>query len=584
MKKVLFVVFLSMIAANAATDLQVTRLASVPITTSQHSHAVADWTKQKLYVTNSDNLYVIGMQSRLLEKTISLPFPVSELCISPSGILGMPAIVPSVVAILDPNKDESPQVVDAGIDMANRCAFSADGKTLYLSSEERYGIDIPPDRKKLSAVSTETWQVTKTWHVLDGSGIWKILPMPNGKLYLLTLSATSLSGDIRVLETDGSFKTIGLKLMPMAITPAPNGLAYVFLLSYSADQPSKTIAVDTSTDKVVDGWEWQTGLQYDVFPSDGDSWFAYKAYNAGSVANYVVGVNFAQKVNTLPGNSFEPAAIYDFTAKRQADGEKDTLVILREGGVDLLEAVQPTMLYSVVNSASYKSSVSPGMYGSIFGNKLTDGRTSADWTNPAKDKLVDASVKFCGITSQMIYAGVGQLNFIVPFGIDASTLCVVEVSTQFGTVQTSSKVLVQEESLSLFLLWGAVGGIPWPVPFPAMLDVQWRLLGPPVPGLEPAVRQPKRGDIVMAFGNGCGVKHPDFENTPYQGLPMAVFPKITVGGIEARVDWAGLVGTLPAECQFNFQVPPNLPVQDPQIPFQLCLEGGECYSFWVAAN
>jgi uncharacterized protein (TIGR03437 family) len=239
---------------------------------------------------------------------------------------------------------------------------------------------------------------------------------------------------------------------------------------------------------------------------------------------------------------------------------------------------------AVVGGASFVGGrISPREHITLFGQNLTDGTTSGDWVEP-KFEMAGASVKICGIPSRMIYASPSQLNVVTPSSLTVGTKCDVVASSPFGTDTFSEAVPVVAQSPQLFMFiptLKSTGGI-FPIKMPVVMNAKWQMLGPPIADLNPELLQAKRGEVIVAWGTGCGVKYPDEHNTPAEGLLMPVMPKLTVGGIPARVDWAGLAPGFDALCQFNFEIPPNLPPGKPEVPVPLVLEkDGEKYSLYV---
>lgn len=242
-------------------------------------------------------------------------------------------------------------------------------------------------------------------------------------------------------------------------------------------------------------------------------------------------------------------------------------------------------LTSVVSGASFApgKKISPREHITLFGNNLTRDEKSTDWMEP-KFELAGASVKICGISSRMIYASPTQLNVVTPSDLTIGAECDVVASSPYGTASFTTAIPVADQNLALFGFYPTLrstGGV-FPIQLPIITNAKWQLLGPPISDLNPTVVQPKRGEVIVAWGTGCGVRFPDAKNTPMTGIVMSVMPKITVGGIPAKVEWAGLAPGFDALCQFNFQVPSDLPPGSPEVPVPLVMEeGGESSSLYV---
>ncbi len=275
---------------------------------------------------------------------------------------------------------------------------------------------------------------------------------------------------------------------------------------------------------------------------------------------------------------------HDFTLPKiiKINGKPFTLPLpwTRMVTVPSLASQGAPRITAVVSSSSFNGGkISPREHATIFGERLTSGKTSADWLTP-KFEMEGTSVKVCGIPSRLIYVSPSQINFVTPSGITPGGLCDVSVTTAAGTT-THNGIPVATRNLSLFLFTPSQNGILLP-PLGIITDAQYNLLGPPVPGIIPPLTQPKCGDVILLWANGGGIPYPDDQNTPATGLlTMSPLPTVAIEGINARVDWAGLVPTLSALYQINVVVPCGLPPRDPQIPYQLVLEGGAVYSLFV---
>jgi uncharacterized protein (TIGR03437 family) len=298
-----------------------------------------------------------------------------------------------------------------------------------------------------------------------------------------------------------------------------------------------------------------------------EGWFT----NFSSFISCIVTVNFSPR---SAGVKTAKLVVFDSAANSPHS------VSLTGTGVEHLLTID-----AVVDGASFLSGkMSPRQYLTLFGHDLTDGSTSWDDQTKVEFKMAGASVKICGIPSRMFYASPDQINIITPSALTVGTQCDVVATSPYGTGSFVTTVPVVAQNLSLFMfipMRRSTGGI-FLIPIPIILNAEGQLLGPPIGDLRPTLYQANRGEVVTGLGTGCGVRWPDEKNTPVTGVPMEVMPKITVGGIPAKVEWAGLLPNFGALCQFNFQVPPNLPPGNSEVPFPLVLEeGGETYSLYV---
>src|SRR5262249_33648695 len=70
------------------------------------------------------------------------------------------------------------------------------------------------------------------------------------------------------------------------------------------------------------------------------------------------------------------------------------------------------------------------------------------------------------------------------------------------------------------------------------------------------------GETIILYGNGFGVSNPAVSKGQVQSgvAPLVVAPTVTIGGANARVAFAGLIGT--GLYQINVTVPGGLPDGD----------------------
>jgi uncharacterized protein (TIGR03437 family) len=81
-------------------------------------------------------------------------------------------------------------------------------------------------------------------------------------------------------------------------------------------------------------------------------------------------------------------------------------------------------------------------------------------------------------------------------------------------------------------------------------------------------RPAKPGDFILLFGTGFGQTNPPVpagQAFP-QASPLAISPLVHIGGVQAIVDWAGLVS--PGLYQFNVVVP-DVPDGDALVEAEL---------------
>lgn len=205
------------------------------------------------------------------------------------------------------------------------------------------------------------------------------------------------------------------------------------------------------------------------------------------------------------------------------------------------------LITSVMNAASFTSTISPGTWVSIIGKNFATAplqETSA-WL-PTSLNGVSAQLSGVGgaYTLLVNYVNPTQINAFVPhevsplmFGSNGGARITVTTSTGSASYSVDCGAI----SPALFSVNGYAAGIL----FPENLIV----------GTASGMRTATSGSIVSLFGTGFGQTDPASKNVngPMSAIPLASNVVVTVGGIQARVLWAGMVGV--GLYQINIEVP-----------------------------
>lgn len=217
----------------------------------------------------------------------------------------------------------------------------------------------------------------------------------------------------------------------------------------------------------------------------------------------------------------------------------------------------------IVNAAGYQSVIAPLSYVSIFGRNLSPAGTRVTWDSvlsPTNTNLPTAlagvSVKVAGKDAYIyaIDADAGIVNILLPSGLPSGAVK-VELTNKQGTI--SANATVQSSSPAFFAY--SVGGKN----YPAALFANETVYVAPEGAISGAVSRPARaGDFVVLYANalgstadpvpvGCifaaGAHYPSADLTAV---------KVTLGGVQARVLYAGMVSA--GLWQINIQVPEGI--------------------------
>ncbi len=209
----------------------------------------------------------------------------------------------------------------------------------------------------------------------------------------------------------------------------------------------------------------------------------------------------------------------------------------------------PPVISSVATAASGATVISANTWVEIKGTNLaTTTRTwqSADFSgNQMPIQLDGVTVTVNGRPAYIYYISPTQVNILTPPDLTAGTVS-IQVSVN-GAFSAATSVPVQTLSPSLFTFNGSANA--------AATHADGSLLGPAT--LYPGLTTPaKPSEIIILYGNGFGsTSQPVAPGSSQQSGTLSPLPVITIGGVQATVQFAGLVA--PGEYQFNVVVPPN---------------------------
>jgi uncharacterized protein (TIGR03437 family) len=179
---------------------------------------------------------------------------------------------------------------------------------------------------------------------------------------------------------------------------------------------------------------------------------------------------------------------------------------------------------------------------------------AADFVNNAMPtKLDGVSATFNGKNAFVYYISPTQVNILTP---PDATQGPVEVEvTNNGATSGAFTAQAQPTSLSFFVFNGG--------PYVAAIHSNGSLIGPA--SLYSGASTPaKPGEIVLLYANGFGpTSTPVVNGSTVQSGTLSPLPVITIGGVAATVQFAGLVA--PGQFQFNVVVPPAITDGDQSI-------------------
>jgi uncharacterized protein (TIGR03437 family) len=218
---------------------------------------------------------------------------------------------------------------------------------------------------------------------------------------------------------------------------------------------------------------------------------------------------------------------------------------------DPLITPTPTITF-VGNAEGGVATIAPNTWVSISGSNLGpagDTRTwgSTDFVGGQLPTSLDGlSVTVNGVPAYVYYISPTQVNILThPNAISGSVP--VQVSDN-GVISANFMVQAHAESPSFFVFGGG--------PYIAATHANGSYLGPT--SLYPGLTTPaKPGETIVLYANGFGsTSIPVVSGSETQSGTLSPMPGITIGGVAAKVTFAGLV--YPGEFQFNVVVPSSL--------------------------
>jgi uncharacterized protein (TIGR03437 family) len=261
---------------------------------------------------------------------------------------------------------------------------------------------------------------------------------------------------------------------------------------------------------------------------------------------------------TVTGAFLAPGSVglvqLDFTVPQSAPFG-NLPVVATVGGVNSQSVVLPVgipkpAITGVSNSASGAAAIAAGSWVGIYGTNLA--RSSRIWRDAdfaglnLPTALDGVSVKINGKPAFVYFTSPRQINVQAPEDTAIGTIQ-VEVTNDGGTATATANL--QTYSPAFFTFNNK---------YPASVHLDRSYVAPAAYfGASVASRPAKPGDIILIYGTGFGPTTPSVgAGRIFSGAPPLTDPtqlRITIGGVSARVDFAGIVS--PGQYQFNVVVP-----------------------------
>ena len=204
----------------------------------------------------------------------------------------------------------------------------------------------------------------------------------------------------------------------------------------------------------------------------------------------------------------------------------------------------------VANAEGGVATIAPNSWVEIKGSNLGPAGDTRVWgssdfvNNQLPTSLDGVSVTVNGQPAYVYYISPTQVNILTPPNAISGSIP-VQVSDN-GAISANFMVQAQAESPSFFVFGGG--------PYIAATHAKGSYLGPT--SLYPGLTTPaKPGETIVMYANGFGsTSSPVVSGSETQSGTLSPMPVITIGGVAAKVTFAGLNVT-PGEFQFNVEVP-----------------------------
>jgi uncharacterized protein (TIGR03437 family) len=289
---------------------------------------------------------------------------------------------------------------------------------------------------------------------------------------------------------------------------------------------------------------WPVNLEAQVLDNCGNS-----ILNATVLASFSNGdppLSLPSLGNGIYSATWSPANADPTTVTiRASEGTLTTATLTVSGQVGTNSAPPPAIgAGGVVNAASFAAgaALAPGSIVSVFGTNLaTSNGNQAGF--PLPTTLANIKLTIGGIDAPLFYAGTGQVNAQLPFELTPGTLSQV-VARQIPASGAEldavpQPIVVGTAYPGIFIASGTQG---------AILNVSNQVVN----SANPATA----GDIIVIFCTGLGVVTPAATTgQPPSGGTAVVQPVVTIGGVTAGLQYAGVAPGFVGLYQVNVQVP-----------------------------
>jgi uncharacterized protein (TIGR03437 family) len=263
----------------------------------------------------------------------------------------------------------------------------------------------------------------------------------------------------------------------------------------------------------------------------------------------------AREENVPGSKTLQVVRKFDFVRKLLLGAAGTLAVTVLTPDLCRAQGSQAPTITLVANAEGGSTMIAPNTWVEIKGSSLApagDSRTwmGSDFVNKQLPTQLDGvSATVNGKSAYVYYISPTQVNILTPPDALSGPVQVVVTNGLLQSVAFTAPA--QALSPSFFLFNGG--------PYVAATHANGSLLGSGI--LYPGSTTPAfPGETVVLYANGFGDTSGVVSGSPSQSGSLSPLPAITIGGLAAVVQFAGLVA--PGEFQFNVVVPPSAPDGD----------------------
>lgn len=395
----------------------------------------------------------------------------------------------------------------------------------------------------------------------DGAGWLSVTPAAGNATpaqattLTISVSSTGLSPGIRqgiltLFFEDGSVRTVNVLhvLAAGGATSQSTGVAHPLATSTGGCTPTKLLPLLTTLgSQFTVPAAWPNTLEAQVVDDCGNpqvSGTVVTSFSNGDPPVPLISLGNGSWTGTWQVNN-SSASVIAVTV----NADEPNVGI--SGSISLLGRLQSSANAPVVaaggllNAASYSLSapLAPGSMVAIFGSNLANGTSSAS-SFPLPNQLSGTLVTVGGEPAPLLYAGSGQINAVIPFGLAVNTN--TQVIVRQGDAYTSPvAITLAAANPAIFTTSGSGTG-------------QGIIIRPDGNYAQPGTPAQADDELVI-YAAGLGATNPQATAsdaaTATPLLYTAGIATLTIGGQNARVDFAGLAPGYSGLYQINAAVP-----------------------------